>query len=312
MSADLEDMVADYLLVRRALGFKLDDAERILVQFVTYLRAHDAQFVTVEHALGFAMAPTGVSPRWQALRLSAIRCFARWAQAIDPTVQVPPARLLPARPTRAAPYIYTVSEIGALIGAADQLRPAIRAATIRTLICLMAATGVRTGEVIGLDIASLDQQAGTLKVTGKYGKTRMLPLHPTVLDGITGYLEQRDQLLPAANCPALLISTSGRRLHPGNVQHTFRGIAHSAGLVPVSSACRPRLHDLRHTFAVATMLDAYRSGGDPAMILPVLSTWLGHTQPGDTYWYLTGTAELLAAATARLERAGHDGEGEPS
>jgi len=312
MSAGLEDMVANYLRVRRALGYKLKDNEHILVQFTAYLRAHDAQALTVEHALGFATASTGDSPRRQALRLSAIRCFARWAMTIDPTVQVPPASLLPARVTRAAPYIYTQDQIGALIGAADRLTPAIRGATFHTLIALMAATGLRTGEALGLDIANLDQHGCTLTVTGKYGKIRMLPLHPTVLNGLTRYLEQRGQLLPALNCPALLISTKGRRLPPNTVYYTFRHLVRQAGLGPVSSACRPRLHDLRHTFAVATMLDAYRSGADPAVTLPVLSTWLGHARPGDTYWYLTGTAELMAAATDRLQQRKEHGQGEPS
>ena len=214
---------------------------------------------------------------------------------------MPPGRLLPARPTRVAPYIYTAEEIRALLEAAGMLKPELRAETFRTLIGLMAATGIRTGEAIGLDIASLDQDAHTLTVTGKYGKIRMLPLHPTVVDALTDYLRQRDRLLPAATCPALLISSNGARLRPSTVHPTFRGLTRQAGLKPVSSSCRPRLHDLRHTFAVSTMLDAYRSGDDPAAVLPVLSTWLGHTEPRDTYWYLTGTAELLAAATARLE-----------
>lgn len=221
-------------------------------------------------------------------------------------MQVPPARLLPARPTRAAPYIYGDDQIQALLAATDQLRPAIRAATFHTLIALMAATGVRTGEAIGLDVTSLDLAAATLRVTGKYGKTRLLPLHPSVLSGLTDYLDARARLLPAGACPALLISTTGRRLSPSTVHPTFRAVAKAARLEPVSSACRPRLHDLRHTFAVTTMLDAYRSGADPAAVLPILSTWLGHTDPSDTYWYLTGTSELLAAAADRLEhhRAG--------
>jgi len=304
---DLQELVADYLRVRRSLGYKLDDAEYILGRFMAYLNDHDAAGVTVEHALGFAMAPSGASPRWQALRLSAVRCFARWAHCVDPDIEVPPARLLPARPTRVAPYIYTADEIQALLDAAGLLRPELRAATFRTLIGLMAATGIRTGEVVGLDIASLDLQGHTLTVRGKYDKIRMLPLHPTVINALTGYLHQRDRLLPAAACPALLISSRGTRLRPPNVQQTFRGLVHQAGLRPASSSCRPRPHDLRHTFAVSTMLDAYRSGADPAVVLPVLSTWLGHTEPSDTYWYLSGTAELLAAATERLETGGpHD------
>jgi integrase/recombinase XerD len=198
-----------------------------------------------------------------------------------------------------------------LIAAAAELAPAIRAATMVALVSLMAATGIRTGEALALDVADVDRRAGTLTVTGKYGKTRLLPLHPSVLDGLHGYLSERDRLLPAAHCPALLVSTRGTRLRPQSVHPTFRALADQVGLVASSSAGRPRLHDLRHRFAVSTMLDAYRSGGDPAATLPLLATWLGHADPNDTYWYLTGTAELMAAATERLhaaEQAGWAGQ----
>jgi integrase/recombinase XerD len=311
--ATLRELAADYLPLRRSLGYKLDYTERLLFGYIDYLEIRGAQEATVEHAVGFATAPAGASPRWQALRLSAVRCFARWAYLQDPTVQVPPARLMPARPTRAAPYIYTQAQIAALLAAARRLRPAIRAATIHTLVALMAATGIRTGEALGLDLTHLDLQAATLTVTGKYGKTRVLPLHPSVLDGLAAYLRERDRHLPALTCPALLVTTRGTRLKPQLVHPVFRDLADQAGLAPASSASRPRLHDLRHTFAVSTMLDAYRSGSDPAAVLPVLATWLGHADPGDTYWYLTGTAELLAAATDRLHTAGHQvREDEPS
>jgi site-specific recombinase XerD len=298
----LTQLLQDYLSVRRALGYKLEGTETLLTQFLAYLHDHDADTITIEHALEFATAPARASARWQALRLSAIRCFARWAAASDPRVQVPPARLLPARPTRAAPYIYGEDQIQALLTATDQLHPAIRAATFHTLIALMTATGLRTGEAIALDVSSLDRSAATLRVTGKYGKTRLLPLHPSVLRGLTDYLDDRERLLPARTCPALLISTTGRRLPPGTVHTTFRSLVRTARIEPASTVCRPRLHDLRHTFAVTTMLDAYQSGADPAAVLPILSTWLGHTEPSDTYWYLTGTSELLAAAVNRLEQ----------
>jgi integrase/recombinase XerD len=193
----LEQMVADYLRVRRSLGYKLDHAEYILTRFVDHVQAADGpQTVTVAQALAFATAPVGASRRWQALRLSAIRCFARWAHTVDPTIEVPPRRLLPARPTRTAPYIYTNAEIGALLDAAARLRPAIRAATYETLIGLMAVTGIRTGEAVGLDIADLDRHTGTLTVTGKYGKTRKLPLHQTTAEALTQYLDLRDELVP--------------------------------------------------------------------------------------------------------------------
>jgi len=307
MTAGLAEMVGDYLRVRRALGYKLTHPSHVLTGFLDYLTATGTDMVTIENALGFATAPVGVSPRTQALRLSAIRGFAKWAHTMDPTVQVPPAGLLPARSTRAVPYIYSDDEISALLGAASRLRPPVWAASFGALLALMAATGIRTGEAIGLNMADFDEQAGTLTVTGKYGKVRMLPLHTTAVHGVVEYLRQRQRLLPAANCPALLISITGRRLCRTTVHLTFRGLADQVGLVAVSPACRPRLHDLRHTFSVNTMLDAYRPGGDPVRILPILSTWLGHVEPGDTYWYLTGTAELLAAATARMENlAAHD------
>lgn len=299
----LTDLVDDYLRVRRALGYKLEGTERVLHRFVAYLDAHGAVAVTIADAVGFSTAPPVVSPRTQALRLSAIRCFTRWARCQNPDIEVPPARILPARPTRVAPYIYTDQEIQALLDAADTLQPELRAATYRTLIGLMAATGIRTGEALGLDIASFDPHRHALTVTGKYGKIRRLPLHPTVGAALAGYLEQRRGFAPAADERALFVSTKGTRLHRSGVHPTFRQLTLTAGMGPASSSCRPRLHDLRHRYAVSTMLDAYRRGDDPAVVLPILSTWLGHTEPRDTYWYLTGTAELLEASAHRLDQA---------
>ena len=312
MTVRLRGLVTDYLRVRRSLGYKLEYTERLLFGFVDYLSAVGAPAATVEHAVGFAMAPPGASPRWQALRLSAVRCFARWAHLQDPTIQVPSPRLLPARVTRAAPYIYSDTEIAALLEATDRLHPQIRAVTFHTLIALMAATGIRTGEALGLDVTDFDQRACTLTVTGKYGKTRRLPLHPSIRDGLIDYLLQGQRLQPAPSGPALLVTSRGTRLKPQSVHPVFRSLTDRTGITDASSACRPRLHDLRHRFAVLTMLDAYRSGRDPAAVLPVLATWLGHADPGDTYWYLTGTAELLEAAMQRLDSLAGRREGEPS
>jgi integrase/recombinase XerD len=312
MTVRLRGLVTDYLRVRRSLGYKLEYTERLLFGFIDYLSAVGAPAATVEHAVGFAMAPPGASPRWQALRLSAVRCFARWAHLQDPNIQVPSPRLLPARVTRAAPYIYSDTEIAALLEATGRLHPQIRAVTFHTLIALMAATGIRTGEALGLDVTDFDQRACTLTVTGKYGKTRRLPLHPSIRDGLIDYLLQRQRLQPAPSGPALLVTSRGTRLKPQSVHPVFRSLTDRAGITDASSACRPRLHDLRHRFAVLTMLDAYRSGRDPAAVLPVLATWLGHADPGDTYWYLTGTAELLEAAMQRLDSLTGGREGEPS
>ena len=280
---DLRTLIGDYLAMRRALGFKLEGTGQLLFAFADHLERCEAQTVTVEHALRFATASAASSARSHALRLSAIRLFTRWAQLLDPTIEVPPTRLLPARATRPAPFLYSAAQLDALLDAADQLRPQFRAVTFRTLLSLQAATGVRTGEATGLNISNLDLHQDTLTVTGKYGKTRLLPLHPTVAEALTDYPDTRSRLLPAAHCPALLINTRGTRLSRGTIHPTFQALAKRAGLRATSSASRPRPHDLRHTFAVNTMLDAYRSGADPAATLPLLATWLGHAEPRDTY-----------------------------
>ena len=279
-------MVQDYLRVRRALGFALVEVGHTLEGFLAYLHAHGSDAVTIDNALAYATAAQGASRRTQALRLSAVRGFTRWAHTLDASIQVPPARLLPARPTRAVPFIYTTGQVADLLGAADRLHPAIRAATFHALVALMAATGIRTGEALGLGLDDFDPHAGTLTVTGKYHKIRTLPLHHSVVDALGDYVRQCPRPRPAGGGPPpLLISRGGGRLGRGSVHPTFRSLTAQVGLTAVSPACRPRLHDLRHTFAVNTLLDAYRRGEDPNVTLPILSTWLGHADPGDTYWY---------------------------
>ena len=302
MATDLGQVVDDYLQVRRALGFQLKAEASLLARYLAFLQGRGEAMITVENALAFALADPALTVRGRALRMSAIRCFARWAVAVDPAVQVPPARLLAAHPTRPAPFIYTPAQIADLIGAADRLTPAMLAASMRTLIGLMAATGIRTGEALGLRITDWDRAAGVLTVTGKYAKTRALPVHPSVSEALGGYLEGRRSLGTLNTSPLLLVSVTGRQLRSATVHPVFRDLTRRTGIATESPTCLPRLHDLRHTFAVNTMLDAYREpAGDPAATLALLSTWLGHADPTDTYWYLTGTSELMAAAAARAQ-----------
>lgn len=297
----LDVLIADYLRLRRALGYQLVEHERFLSQFLDYLDQANAATITVEHALTWARLPAGVSPRWHAARLSAVRGFAAWAHTIDPAVQVPPAGLLPLRTSRATPYLYSADQIRALIAAAAGLAPPLKAATFQTLIALLTVTGMRVGEALRADVTDLDLNAGALTVHGsKYGKSRRLPLHPTSTDALRGYLRLRAE--SAASTPALLVSTAGSRLTYSNVQRTFTKLTARAQIAPRSPACRPRLHDFRHTFAVNTLLTAYQTDADPAARLPLLSTYLGHTEPANTYWYLQAAPELLALAADRLDR----------
>lgn len=295
--------LADYLRIRRSLGYKLERAEKLLGQFLDYLERLGADRVTVEQALAWAQLPAG-DANWWASRLSAVRGFAAYLHALDPAHELPPADLLPRRPRRATPYLYSDQELAALIAATSGLRSELRQATYRTLIGLLAVTGMRVGEAIRLDRDDLDLQHGVLTVReGKFGKSRELPLHPSTVKALRTYLRRRDRHEPGPETPAVLISPAGTRLLYCNVNHTFLGLVKQAGMRPRSASCRPRLHDLRHTFAVRTLLEWYRAGVDVQARLPLLSTYLGHVHPGATFWYLSAAPELLTLAGGRLERA---------
>lgn len=298
----LRESLAEYLAVRRALGYRLERAEKLLGQFLDHLEATGADQITVARAVEWATLPAR-SGHWHAMRLQAVRGFARYLHEVDPQVEVPAAELLPDKPHRATPYLYAEQQILALMSAAGTLRTSHRAATFRTLFGLLAVTGMRIGEAIALDRSDLEADHGVLVVRhGKFGKSRELPLHPSTTSAVARYLRRRDRPRPAAPTDALLVSSAGTRLLVGNVQITFRTLRARAGILPRSAACRPRLHDVRHSFAVRTMLDAYRADGDVAPTLAVISTYLGHVDPAKTYWYLEAAPELMQLAGERLEQ----------
>lgn len=302
MTSLLSEEIADYLAVRRSLGYQMARPGKLLPQLAAYLERAGAATVTTEHALAWAVLPGG-SQSWHAYRLAVARGFASWLRTVEPATEIPPAGLIPARPGRATPYLYTDEEVTALMAAAESLRFPLRTATYQTLVGLLAATGMRIGEAIALDRgdADLDNEILTIR-SGKNGKSRLVPLHATTAQAIGGYLRDRDRLCPAHDrTQALFVSPPGSRLLPWNVHATWKKLAASAGLRPRSGNCRPRIHDLRHSFAVRTMLDAYQAGQDGQALLAVLSTYLGHVNPKATYWYLTASPELMAAAGRRLD-----------
>ena len=293
----------DYLQIRRALGFKLETDGKLLDSFVAYMDSADADTITVAHALRWATLPSSAKPVYHAKRLQAVRGFARYLHALDPAHELLATDLLGSggwrRPT---PYIYSQEEILALMTAAGRLKTRLGAATMRTLIGLLAVTGMRVGEAIRLDRDDLHLEHRRLVVRdSKFGKSRQLPLHPTTITALREYLETRDALRPKPQTTALLIGTWGGRLRRDVVQHTFRLLRHRVGLHARPGTAPPRAHDIRHSFAVNTMLDAYRSGRDPSACASSLATYLGHADPNASYWYLSATPELLALAAARLE-----------
>lgn len=300
MSA-LQQELAGYLVMRRALGHKLERTEKLLGQFIAYLDSTGASLVTSEHAIAWATAP-GRSRDWAALRMSAVRGFAGYLHTRDARHEVPPPDVLRSRPRPRTPFRYSAADLDALLAAAGTLSSPLRTATLRTLVGLLAATGMRVGEAIRADRDDLDSDAGVLLVRhGKFAKQRLLPLHPTTLKALEDYLAHPDRP-ERPDCRALLVSTAGTRLHYPDVHRTFKKLLTRAGLA--SQQPRPRIHDLRHTFAISTLLDCYHAGVDIDARMPVLSTYLGHVDPGSTYWYLTGSPELLALAQQRLQAGG--------
>jgi integrase len=299
----LRDVLGEYLLLRRALGFKLKTAGRLLGQFVDYLDAQHATTVTVDHALAWATLPGEGSTTWHAIRLSAVRGFAIYLHSLVSTVAVPPADLLRHGNDRVTPYLYSDAEIRALIGAAGALRPEFRAATYQTLIGLLAASGIRIGEAIALDTDDLDTADGgqLLVRRTKFGKDRLVPLRPSTTRALLDYRNLRDKRHPRPRCPALLVSTVGTRLHHSNIGLVFNRLTAQAGITRRSATCRPRIHDVRHSFAVATLTDWYRTGADVQAMMPRLATYLGHTDPKNTFWYLSTAPELMALAGQRLD-----------
>jgi integrase len=300
----LHPALSDYLTIRRALGYKLARAEKLLGQYLNYLDERDEQLVTVENAVAWATLPAAGNPNWWAYRLTCVRGFAKYLHALDPDHQVPPADVVPHKPRRATPYLYSDQELLALIATTGSLRFPLRRATYRTLIGLLSVTGMRVGEAIRLDNNDVDLKHGVLIVREtKFGKTRELPLHASTVDALREYLRLRDRVCPEPRVDAVFITPVGTRLLYCGVNWTFHQLVQRAALKPRSPRCRPTLHSLRHSFAVHTLLDWYRDGLEVQPRLPLLSTYLGHVHPRDSYWYLEAAPELLDIAAGRLERS---------
>jgi integrase/recombinase XerD len=296
----LRQALAGYLAVRRALGYKLARPEKLLAQFIAYLEDQDATTVTTEHALAWATQPAG-DQSWHACRMTAVRGFATYLRTVDPAAEVPPAGLVPWKPCRATPYLYSDADVAALIAAAAKLRFPLRTATYQTLIGLLAVTGMRVGEVIRLDRPDADLDGGVLTVReSKFGKSRLVPLQASVMTALRQYDALRDQLMPGPEDPAFFISLTARRLIYAVVCPTFRSLVDAAG-VGIGAPHPPRLHELRHSFAVRTLLRWYRAGDDVQAKIPSLSTYMGHREPRHTYHYLSAAPELLALAAARRD-----------
>jgi integrase/recombinase XerD len=299
----LRARAGEYLAMRRALGFKLTTQGRHLMSFVVFCEERGADRVTADLAIEWATRTSRGSGNevYQARRLDVVRIFARHLQPLDPATEIPPDDVLARRYLRIPPYLYSPAEITAIMDAAGGLAPALRAATWRTLIGLLAVTGMRQGEACRLLRQDASLGDGTLVIRdSKFGKSRLVFLHPTTAAALRAYERARDRAFPAPEAATFFVNSRGGPLDGHNIQHTFAVLIAAAGIQAPAGQRAPRLHDLRHAFTVATMLD--RDGGNVQARLPLLSTWLGHVDPKSTYWYLQAVPELLALAAGRLEQ----------
>lgn len=300
---DLRPILCDYLSIRRSLGFKLDRIGKLLPDFVAFLADSGTDVIATRLAVAWACKPAGASARWSANRLAMVRAFACYVHTIDPRTEIPPLDLLPFIKRRLPPYIYSDTEVKALLSATRRIGDAFRAHTYCTVVGLLAATGMRVGEAIALDRQELDDAEKVISIRdSKFGKSREVPLHPTTFQALAEYARARDRRYRKSSNPAFFLSLAGTRLIYNNVHMTFFTLVDWAGLADRKPR-RPRIHDLRHTFAVRTLTDWHQAGLDVERKLPLLSTYLGHVNPSSTYWYLSADPQLLGVAATRLEES---------
>ena len=302
--SELRTALEEYLIIRRKLGFKLQRADKLLHDFVLFAEKENVSFITTQLALRWAKQPANCHPSWWRQRLCIVRGFAEYQSAIDLRTQIPSLELLPYQYHRKPPYVYSSNEIENLINAARQLQSpmGLRSSTYYTLFGLLAVTGMRISEPIGLDRKDMDLTKGILTIgQAKFGKSRLIPIHPSTQKALRQYDSLRDRIFQRPQTQSFFISEKGTRLTQDSVRRTFILLSRKIGLRGPHDRHGPRIHDLRHGFAIRTLLSWYRDKLDIDRHMHKLSTYLGHVHVTDTYWYISSVPELLRYVNLYLE-----------
>jgi len=305
----LAQAVQEYLTMRRHLGFKLVHAGKALLDFITFMERHDEPVITQALALSWAQQPANVQPAYWAKRLSYVRGFARYRSSFDPRTEIPLPGLLPFKPKRARPYLYSEEQIDKLLSAALSMSPRYQSGALLPwvyycLIGLLSVTGLRLGEACNLELQDVDLDTAILTIRNtKFGKDRLVPVHATTCDVLSDYLAQR-QLHWADRTVSsyFFVSSWGNRVDGAQIHRAFYDFSRQSGLRGSTDSHGPRLHDLRHRFATNTLVNWYRNEQDCERLLPILSAYLGHVHVADTQWYLESSPELMGHAMRRLEK----------
>jgi integrase/recombinase XerD len=296
---NLRETSENYIALRRSLGFKMENERRALPAFVSFLERRKTPYITTRVAIDWAQQGRHGQSKW---RFSMVRGLAKYAAISDSRTEIPDRSLLRNKYPRPRPYIYSDQEVTQILDTAWNWRHDRPRKTYYSILGLLAVSGLRLGEAIRLQLDDVDLINGMLTVrNSKFGKSRLVPLHPTTGKRLTAYKKERDKFLGERRSTHFFVSRSGTPLHQPNIHTVFKRLLALAGISPETSHRGPRLHDFRHRFAVCTLVDWYRSHQDIDARLPVLSTFLGHAYVRSTYWYLTEHPELMRFAVRRLD-----------
>ncbi len=296
----------EYLAYRRKLGFKLRTEGYLLLTFARFAdQIKHRGAITTELALQWARLPENTTPLYQARRLEVVRCFAKYRAIFDPNTQIPPDGILGPAHRRTQPYIYSDQQIAQLLRATAKLSPigGLRPRTYGTLFGLLACSGLRISEALALTRRDVDLERQTLIIReSKFHKSRLVPLHPSACRSLLKYAQFRDRRWQMPMTPAFFLGEHGTALNYSTVETTFSNLRNGLGWALPRGRRRPRIHDLRHTFACRRLLKWHKEGRDIEHAVAALSTYLGHAKVTHTYWYLTGIPELFAVTAKNFER----------
>jgi integrase/recombinase XerD len=297
-----------YIAIRRSLGYDLSFPERVLRRFAEFADSERADHITVDLFLRWKKHYGSANNQTWCTRLSMVRVFASWLQGFDPRTEVPPPGLISGKLRRPRPYIYTDDQIAEIVAEAARLPSAygLRGWTCSTLFGLIAVTGLRVSEAIGLDDQDVDLKQAVLTVRrGKKGKCRFVPISASAAERLSAYGAEQNRMLGHGR-NAFFLFERGERPTDCGARYNFAQVCQRIGLreqqIFKKHGRGPRIHDLRHTFAVHTIMDWYRRGLDPDREMHKLSTYLGHVKPEFTYWYIEAIPALLQLACERAER----------
>lgn len=302
---NLAGHLQDYLTLRHSLGFKLRVTGSLLRQFVRFAKQQRVYHLTTRLAVRWATQPAEALPATLAGRYQVVRHFALYLSTVDGHTQIPPAGLLVYRRQRKPPYFYTDQQVVSLVQTARKLPSAkgLTGPTLSTLLGLVAVTGMRISEALTLERQHVDLSQGVVTIHhAKKDRVRLVPLHGSSCTMLRRFERLRNRVCPHPSSPSFFVSETGKRLNYNAVHIWFANVSRQIALRGPMDRRGPRIHDLRHRFAIKAMLKWYRAGKDVEAHLPELATYLGHQHVSDTYWYLSATPELLQEVTRRWQR----------